>query len=46
MPRIWKFISSHPPNLIIGETSSRFKIRATLNKEIGIDAILPPKGIG
>jgi len=48
MPRDWRFVSSHPPNLIIGETSVGVKTRAFLNIEKGMMVLLStiePKNI-
>ena len=48
MPRDMRFVYSHPPNLIIGETSSGVKTRASLNKKRGMMDLLSsiePKNI-
>ena len=48
MPKSQRFISSHPPNLIIGETTTRVKTRASLSKEKGMMALfstIEPKNI-
>ena len=48
MPRDQRFIYSHPPTLIIGETSFKVKTKASLNRERGMMAFLStiePKNI-
>lgn len=49
MLRDWRFVSSHPQNLIIGETSFGVKTKAYLNRERRIlvfFSTIMPKNIG
>ena len=49
MLRDWRFVSAHPQNLIIGETSFGVKTKAYLNRERRIlvfFSTIMPKNIG